>query len=421
MVDDGHGTVDQQVSLPLTSTNTPPEAQEPEFGPFDLLAGTVAGSLKASDNSPEGVRLNFSLATGAEVAMAAFGIVTVHEDGTFSYTLDPDRRGEATEDSFTIRVSDGHGGVTDKVITLNLTRFDSTENAGAGNDVLQADAEQSLLHGLAGQDTLVGHEGDDSLYGDGGDDVLYGGLGQDLLEGGEGHDLLFGDGDRNSLDALAGSLETEASADGMTAALEGLDADGLTEFADHLEKTLESPQDGEDRLVGGAGDDFLFAGGGDDFLDGGSGRDSLFAGSGNDIIVYDQQDYLVSGGSGIDFMVSDDTSLTLDGLLSNTGSDKPLVSGIEVLLKGEDALSLTSIKDLADRYGITLRVNEAGEETLHLDDRWMKQDDGSYDFNGGAEADGGLTLETNLTPVETSDPASEAVQQQVFTLEHSNG
>lgn len=421
VVDDGHGTVDQQVSLPLTSTNTPPEAQEPEFGPFDLLAGTVAGSLKALDNSPEGVRLNFSLATGAEVAMAAFGIVTVHEDGTFSYTLDPDRRGEATEDSFTIRVSDGHGGVTDKVITLDLTRFDSTENAGAGNDVLQADAEQSLLHGLAGQDTLVGHEGDDSLYGDGGDDVLYGGLGQDLLEGGEGHDLLFGDGDQNSLDALAGSLETEASADGMTAALEGLDADGLTEFADHLEKTLESPQDGDDRLVGGAGDDFLFAGGGDDFLDGGSGRDSLFAGSGNDVIVYDQQDYLVSGGSGIDFMVSDDTSLTLDGLLSNTSSDKPLVSGIEVLLKGEDALSLTSIKDLADRYGITLGVNEAGEEILQLDDRWTKQDDGSYDFNGGAEADGGLTLETNLTPVETGDPASEAVQQQVFTLEHSNG
>ena len=117
-------------------------------------------------------------------------------------------------------------------------------------------------------------------------------------------------------------------------------------------------------------------------------------------------------------MVSDDTSLTLDGLLSNTSSDKPLVSGIEVLLKGEDALSLTSINDLADRYGITLGVNEAGEETLQLDDRWTKQDDGSYDFNGGAEADGGLTLETSLTPVETGDPArGEAVQQQVFTLE----
>lgn len=165
----------------------------------------------------------------------------------------------------------------------------------------------------------------------------------------------------------------------------------------------------------------LFGTDGNDYLRGGEGSDAIFGGAGNDIIVYDQQDYLVSGGSGIDFMVSDDTGLTLDGLLSNTSSDKPLVSGIEVLLKGEDALSLTSINDLADRYGITLGVNEAGEETLQLDDRWTKQDDGSYDFNGGAEADGGLTLETSLTPVETGDPASEAVQQQVFTLEHSNG
>ena len=180
-------------------------------------------------------------------------------------------------------------------------------------------------------------------------------------------------------------------------------------------------ESGDGGLLLPEGVEGLFGTDGDDYLRGGEGSDAIFGGAGNDIIVYDQQDYLVSGGSGIDFMVSDDTSLTLDGLLSNTSSDKPLVSGIEVLLKGEDALSLTSINDLADRYGITLRVNEAGEETLQLDDRWTKQDDGSYDFNGGAEADGGLTLETSLTPVETGDPASEAVQQQVFTLEHSNG
>ena len=180
-------------------------------------------------------------------------------------------------------------------------------------------------------------------------------------------------------------------------------------------------ESGDGGLLLPEGVEGLFGTDGDDYLRGGEGSDAIFGGAGNDIIVYDQQDYLVSGGSGIDFMVSDDTGLTLDGLLSNTSSDKPLVSGIEVLLKGEDALSLTSIKDLADRYGITLGVNEAGEEILQLDDRWTKQDDGSYDFNGGAEADGGLTLETSLTPVETGDPASEAVQQQVFTLEHSNG
>ena len=206
---------------------------------------------------------------------------------------------------------------------------------------------------------------------------------------------------------------------------EAADETLLAENADPATAAMPPAFSGEDAGDGGLllpeGVEGLFGTDGDDYLRGGEGSDAIFGGAGNDIIVYDQQDYLVSGGSGIDFMVSDDTSLTLDGLLSNTSSDKPLVSGIEVLLKGEDALSLTSINDLADRYGITLRVNEAGEETLQLDDRWTKQDDGSYDFNGGAEADGGLTLETSLTPVETGDPASEAVQQQVFTLEHSNG
>ena len=167
--------------------------------------------------------------------------------------------------------------------------------------------------------------------------------------------------------------------------------------------------------------DVLLGMGGDDYLDGGAGEDAIFGGAGNDIIVYDKADYLVSGGSGIDFMVSDDTTLTLSSLLGNSGSDKPLVSGIEVLLKGEDALSLTSLDQLAKEYGITLDTNAEGKETLILDmDKWTEQEDGIYAFNGGAEA-GGLTLETNLTPVEASDPASEAVQQQVFTLEHGNG
>ena len=118
-------------------------------------------------------------------------------------------------------------------------------------------------------------------------------------------------------------------------------------------------------------------------------------------------------------MVSNDSKLTMEALLSGgkDGKEGPIVDSIEVLLKGEDALSLTSIQELADKYGITLSTNDKGEETLSLDDRWIKQEDGTYDFTGDAD----LTLETNLTPVDASDPASEAVQQQVFTLEHGNG
>ena len=160
--------------------------------------------------------------------------------------------------------------------------------------------------------------------------------------------------------------------------------------------------------------------GGDDYLDGGAGEDAIFGGAGNDIIVYDKADYLVSGGSGIDFMVSDDKNLTLDSLLSNTGSDKPLVSGIEVLLKGDAALSLTSIQDLADRYGITLGTNADGQETLTLDmSKWNESisADGTHVFTS---TDNDLTLETNLQHDAASSSDNGEMAQQVFILENTN-
>lgn len=302
---------------------------------------------------------------------------------------------------------------------------------GGGNDSLWGGEGNDTLEGGAGNDRLYGESGDDELQGGDGLDILVGGDGNDQLDGGDGNDVLIGDGQGDLQSVIEDTVNAETFRDFLSLKSPG-------ELESYMSK-FETQGDGDDTLDGGAGDDLLFGMGGDDilrggdgndllfggsgndYLDGGAGKDTIFGGAGNDIIVYDSNDYLVSGGSGIDFMVSDDKNLTLSSLLDNSVDDKPLVSGIEVLLKGDAALSLTSIKDLADRYGITLGVNEAGEETLQLDDRWTKQEDGSYDFNGGAEADGGLTLETNLTPVETGDPASEAVQQQVFTLEHSNG
>ena len=255
----------------------------------------------------------------------------------------------------------------------------------------------------------------DSLTGrGGGDDTITGSNASDIIYGQEGDDLLVGDAPSESEEG-----STVGSIEGTTVtSITKMSPDELDAFID----SVENPDaDGNDRLFGGTGNDVLLGMGGNDYLDGGAGEDAIFGGAGNDIIVYDKADYLVSGGSGIDFMVSDDKNLTLSSLLDNSVDDKPLVSGIEVLLKGEDALSLTSLDQLAKDYGITLDTNAEGKETLILDmDKWTKTADGIYAFNGGAE-DGDLTLETNLTPVEASDPASEAVQQQVFTLEHGNG
>ena len=288
--------------------------------------------------------------------------------------------------------------------TTYLVKPDGTVLNMNGSEATDVDLG-SLTGRDGGDDIIIGSNASDIIYGQEGGDTIYGGSGHDTLYGGTGDDLLVGDDKPEDLndvtvESIKKLVETDAL-DAFIESVEGKDADG------------------NDQLFGGVGNDVLLGMGGDDYLDGGTGEDAIFGGAGNDIIVYDSNDYLVSGGSGIDFMVSDDTNLTLSSLLTNTGSDnKPLVSGIEVLLKGDAALSLTSLEQLAKDYGITLDTNAEGKETLILDmDKWTyHEESGVYTSNKGA-----LTLETNLTPVEASDPASEAVQQQVFTLEHGNG
>ena len=282
------------------------------------------------------------------------------------------------------------------------TRVDDTGEfylVTADGTVLDMDGTEATV----GLDSLTGRGGgDDTITGSKADDVIYGQEGNDLLVG----DAPSGSGEGSTVGSIEGTTVTSITE---------MSPDELDAFID----SVENPDaDGNDRLFGGTGNDVLLGMGGNDYLDGGAGEDAIFGGAGNDIIVYDKADYLVSGGSGIDFMVSDDKNLTLSSLLDNSVDDKPLVSGIEVLLKGEDALSLTSLDQLAKDYGITLDTNAEGKETLILDmDKW------TYDKENGVytSKEGDLTLETNLTPVEASDPASEAVQQQVFTLEHGNG
>ena len=213
----------------------------------------------------------------------------------------------------------------------------------------------SLTGRDGGDDVITGSSASDTIYGQEGHDTIYGGGGHDGLYGGTGDDLLVGDDKPENLD--------DVTVEGIKGLVED---DGLDAFIKSVEGT---DADGDDRLFGGTGDDVLLGMGGDDFLDGGTGEDAIFGGAGNDIIVYDSNDYLVSGGSGIDFMVSDDSTLTLTTLLSGgkDGQDGPIVDSIEVLLKGDAALSLTSIQELADKYGIELDTNPDGQETLTLD------------------------------------------------------
>ena len=162
---------------------------------------------------------------------------------------------------------------------------------------------------------------------------------------------------------------------------------------------------------------------GNDYMVGGEGSDAVMAGDGNDIVVYDGNDYLIDGGSGIDFIVSNDDSLSLNKLLTESGRDGhtgPIVNGVEVLIKGDDALSLTSMDQLSKDYGVTIGHDAQGNETLTLNaDQWHANGDGSFDYVGQPNVD--LTLETSLTPVTHDDAADAAVQQQVFILQNTQG
>lgn len=252
-----------------------------------------------------------------------------------------------------------------------------------------------------GDDTIIGSRADDIFFGQEGDDTIFGGAGDDSLYGGTGDDLLVGDDKPENLAAdTVADIKTLGTSEGLDAfiqSVEGTDADG------------------DDRLFGGMG--------GDDYIDGGAGEDAIFGGRGNDIIVYDNNDYLVSGGSGIDFMVSDDSNLTLETLLKGGTDDNegPIVNSIEVLLKGNDALSLTSIQELADKYGITLGTNPDGQETLTLDmSKWTENDSSTDDTHVFTSKDSQLTLETNLQHDSDASSDNGEMAQQVFILEHTN-
>ena len=341
-----------------------------------------------------------------------------------------------------------NGKLVDMRDSFTLTGTEESENlyGGSGDDLLIAgDGNDSVwggdgnddLYGEPGNDRLYGENGDDTLFGDKGIDILVGGNGNDTLQGENDNDVLIGDGQGDGTDGLQSIIEKAVNAETFRDFLDLKSPEELESYMSKFETendgndTLEGGDGndllfgmgGNDQLDGGDGNDLLFGGSGDDYIDGGEGRDTIYAGDGNDIIVYDSNDYLVSGGSGIDFMVSDDSGLTLDTLLSGgkDGKSGPIVDSIEVLITGTNALSLTSLEQMAEKYGISINDNK-----LELNNNFWIQDGNGYRFTGGQDDGGDLFLQVNndtdaqvsveLVP---SDDIAEAVQR--AEIEHSNG
>lgn len=113
-VSDGYGgTVSVPVKVPISPQNAAPIAPSPVVGTPDPTTGVVSGSVWTAD--PDGDVLTYTVTTPP-----AKGTVTVNGTGAFTYTPTrtspqvlgfPRASQSDARDTFTVTISDGHGGI----------------------------------------------------------------------------------------------------------------------------------------------------------------------------------------------------------------------------------------------------------------------------------------------------------------------
>ncbi|WP_366941888.1 calcium-binding protein [uncultured Nostoc sp.] len=251
------------------------------------------------------------------------------------------------DDLLRVDYSNATGGIT---TTFNPTTKISSITAGI-SCVSYKNIERLNISGTAYDDNIVGSNANDTLSG--------GVSGKDTINGGKGDDLLSVDY-TNATGGIITTFNPTTNIGSITAGtnlvsyknIEGLNIIG-TGYADNIvgsngNDTIKDSYDGNDTIIGGAGNDSLSASGsydnntlnggtgndhldigdssGDNFLDGGDGNDTLSAtdasgkntlegGNGNDILIGGYGNDSLYGGSGIDTFVFN----TYD-LRSNTGN-----------------------------------------------------------------------------------------------------
>ncbi len=188
--------------------------------------------------------------------------------------------------------------------------------------------------------------------------------GNDTVSGGDGNDLLFGD--LVSFNGIAG--EGYQAIQAFVAQQSGVDVSKVTTSNVHQYITehytafdVSGAHDGNDTLLGGAGNDILFGSGGSDTLDGGKGNDILLGGTGNDTLMGGQGNDILIGGSGGDTFV---------WKAGDTGSDviKDFKAGegdridLRDLLQGETGSTIDNFLKITTVDGVSsLQVSSTGQ------------------------------------------------------------
>lgn len=154
---------------------------------------------------------------------------------------------------------------------------------GSGNDSIIGGDGDDILNGGDGDDFIYGHPGADIIDGGAGDDFINGNAGADILDGGDGIDMLSYHESPSAVNInLAANTASGGDAQGDTINnfenVTGSYYDDII-IGDDQDNYLSGgsflgASSGNDTLIGGGGDDVLFVGpGGQDILNGGSGDD----------------------------------------------------------------------------------------------------------------------------------------------------
>jgi len=179
LVSDGNGgTAEQVVSVTVNSVNDDPTLAPVAAGSVSEIdqlptvsasgvSGTLVGADVDGDTLTYGIQGGSASGVNLVSLLGTYGTLTVNTaTGAYSYApnaaaIDPLDTGENPTDSFTVTVSDGHGGTGTQTYTVNVHGGDDTPTlnavtSGSITEVANSTTENSS--GLSG--TLVGHDVD---------------------------------------------------------------------------------------------------------------------------------------------------------------------------------------------------------------------------------------------------------------------
>ncbi|MFB4253189.1 LapA family giant adhesin, partial [Pseudomonas idahonensis] len=188
--------------------------------------------------------------------------------------------------------------------------------------------------------------------------------GADKVSGGDGNDILFGD--LVSFNSIAG--EGYQAMQAYVAQQNGVDVSKVTTSNVHQyitehykEFDVSGSHDGNDTLLGGAGNDILFGQGGNDTLDGGKGNDILLGGTGKDTLIGGQGNDILIGGSGADTFVWKAGDTGNDVIKDFKASEGDRID-LRDLLQGESASTIDNFLKITTVDGVsTLQVSSEGK------------------------------------------------------------